>query len=84
MGWCREHLEQGCIFNEDESLRVSHCPEVLGVECSLVQVMLTVHKMPGDIRRKLIAALYPAYGIAAEPRPPALPASGPAPVEDDD
>jgi len=83
MGWCQAHLEQGCIFSEDEKLRVVHCPEVLGVECTLVQVMLSVHKMPGDIRRKLIAALYPAYGIAAEAQPAALPAVAPVPVDDE-
>jgi hypothetical protein len=72
MGWCRTHLEQGCIFKEDEGLR----PEVLGAECTLVQVMLSVHKMPGDIRRKLIAALYPAYGIIPKkPHTPEVPAS---------
>lgn len=80
MGWCREHLQHGCIFGEDDDLRVAHCPEVLGVDCTLVQVMLTVHKMPGELRRKLIAALYPVYGIAAEGRPAALPAPAPAPV----
>ena len=84
MGWCRTHLEQGCIFKEDEGLRAAHCPEVLGVECTLVQVMLSVHKMPGDLRRKLIAALYPAYGIAADANPPVLPAPSPVPVPVED
>jgi hypothetical protein len=82
MGWCREHLEHGCVFGEDEGLRAAQCPEVMGVECTLVQVMLSVHKMPSEIRRKLIAALYPAYGIAAEPRPAGLPAV--VPVEEGD
>jgi len=84
MGWCQEHLGQGCVFGEDEQLRVSHCPEAMGVECTLVQVMLTVHKMPGEIRRKLIAALYPAYGIAADPLSTPLPASMPTPAKDGD
>jgi len=82
MGWCREHLEHGCVFGEDEGLRAAHCPEVLGVECTLVQVMLSVHKMPSEIRRRLIAALYPAYGIAVESQPSAVPAV--ARVEDGD
>jgi hypothetical protein len=72
MGWCREHLEHGCVFGEDEGLHAAQCPEVMGVECTLVEVMLSVHKMPSEIRRKLIAALYPAYGIAAEPQPAGL------------
>jgi hypothetical protein len=83
MGWCREHLQNRCVFGEDELLRAEHCPEVLEVECTLVQVMLTVHKMPGDIRRKLIAALYPAYGIASDTQPSALPGIT-MPVEDGD
>ena len=84
MGWCRSHLEQGCIFKQDESLRVAHCPEVLGVECTLVQVMLSVHKMPSEIRRELIAALYPAYGIATETPSAALPVASPLPAEERD
>ena len=84
MGWCRTHLEQGCIFSEHNELRMKHCPEVMALECTLVQVMLSVHKMPGEIRRKLIAALYPAYGIDVETHAPALPAASPVPSEEGD
>lgn len=82
MGWCREHLESGCIFGEDEELRKAHCPEVLAAECTLVHVMLAVHRMPGAIRRKLIAALYPAYGIAGEEKVGALAVSSPHTSDD--
>ena len=63
MGWCEEHLESGCVFGHDETLRERYCPERTGEKCTLVHVMLTVHRMPVEIRRRVIAALYPAYGI---------------------
>ena len=59
-GWCREHLDD-CIFGSDAELRAEHCPEELGSRCTLVHVMLAVHHRPIEVRRRLIAALYPAY-----------------------
>lgn len=69
MGWCSEHLESGCVFGYDSELAEKHCPEKSGQECTLVHIMLVVHTMPPEVRRRLIAALYPAYGIAAEAGP---------------
>ncbi|MGD8377316.1 MAG: hypothetical protein PVF68_14390, partial [Acidobacteriota bacterium] len=53
----------------DPELAERHCPERSGQECTLVHIMLVVHNMPPEVRRRLIAALYPAYGIAAEAEP---------------
>ena len=71
MGWCEEHLESGCIFGHDETLVELHCPRWSGGECTLVHIMLTIHRMPTEVRRRVIAALYPAYGIepGADPQP---------------
>jgi len=73
MGWCSEHLENGCVFGYDPELEAKHCPEKSGQECTLVHIMLVVHNMPPEVRRRLIAALYPAYGIAAEAEPEPAP-----------
>jgi hypothetical protein len=64
MGWCDEHLRSGCVFSYDESLLDEHCPQWAGDKCTLVHIMLTVHRLPAEVRRKVITALYPAYGIA--------------------
>jgi hypothetical protein len=74
VGWCEEHLQAGCLFGEEAALRDRHCPERSGGTCTLVNIMLAVHEMPRDLRRRLITALYPAYGIGGS-KPPGPPPS---------
>jgi len=64
MSWCREHLSE-CIFTGEGNLKKELCAEDSGKECTLVHVILAVHRRPPEVRRRLIAALYPAYGLPA-------------------
>jgi len=73
MGWCGEHLETACLFAGEETLRRATCPEERGEACTLVELMLALHTLDDDVRRRLIPSLYPPYPV------PATGGRGPAP-----